>query len=67
MPNENQELVDAMIEGNERDASDIADQFDGFTANVEKFGEMASEDATTWNGYLAAHRARREYFKRFKH
>ena len=34
MPNENQELVDAMIEGNEKGAGDIADQFDGFTAYV---------------------------------
>ena len=34
MPNENQELVDAMIEENEKSASDIADQFDGFTAYV---------------------------------
>jgi len=37
--------------------------FDGFAANVEKMGEMTSEDATTWSGYLAAHRTRRAVFK----
>jgi len=39
--------------------------FQGFAANVEKIGEMAGEDATTWQGYLAAHRNRRAYFKEF--
>ena len=37
----------------------------GFADNVAKMGEMAGEDATTWAGYLAAHRNRREYFKSF--
>jgi len=37
----------------------------GFSANVERLGEMAGEDATTWTGYLAAHRARRGFFKTF--
>ena len=40
-------------------------EFQGFAANVEKLGEMAGEDATTWAGYLAAHRNRRAYFKEF--
>ncbi|MCR9110251.1 MAG: glucuronate isomerase [Rhodobacteraceae bacterium] len=40
-------------------------EFQGFAANVEKMGEMAGEDATTWHGYLAAHRGRRAYFKEF--
>ncbi len=40
-------------------------EFQGFAANVEKLGEMAGEDATTWQGYLAAHRNRRAYFKEF--
>ncbi|MBM2322604.1 MULTISPECIES: glucuronate isomerase [Marivita] len=40
-------------------------EFQGFAANVEKIGEMAGEDATTWQGYLAAHRNRRAYFKEF--
>lgn len=40
-------------------------EFSGFAENVEKLGEMAGEDATTWQGYLAAHRNRRAYFKEF--
>ncbi len=40
-------------------------EFDGFAANVEKLGELAGEDATTWAGYLAAHRNRRAFFKSF--
>ena len=39
--------------------------FAGFAANVERLGELAGEDATTWAGYLAAHRARRAVFKTF--
>ncbi|PTX57383.1 glucuronate isomerase [Litoreibacter ponti] len=37
--------------------------FEGFAENVERFGALAGEDATTWQGYLAAHRNRRAYFK----
>ncbi len=37
--------------------------FDGFAANVEKLGQLAREDTTTWRGYLAAHRNRRAFFK----
>jgi glucuronate isomerase len=37
--------------------------FDGFSANVEKLGELTGEDTTTWRGYLAAHRNRRAFFK----
>lgn len=40
-------------------------EFDGFADNVAKMGEMAGEDATTWTGYLAAHRNRRAFFKSF--
>ena len=40
-------------------------EFDGFRANVERMGELAGEDATTWAGYLEAHRNRRAYFKSF--
>ncbi|GGB46578.1 uronate isomerase [Roseibium aquae] len=40
-------------------------EFEGFAENVERFGELAGEDAATWRGYLAAHRIRREYFKSF--
>jgi glucuronate isomerase len=39
--------------------------FDGFAENVETLGAMAGEDATTWTGYLAAHRNRRAFFKSF--
>ncbi|WP_319531202.1 glucuronate isomerase [uncultured Cohaesibacter sp.] len=37
--------------------------YKGFAQNVEKFGEMAGVDATSWEGYLEAHRNRRAYFK----
>ena len=39
--------------------------FPGFAANVAELGEITGEDTATWDGYLAAHRARREYFKGF--
>jgi glucuronate isomerase len=39
--------------------------FEGFQTNIEKFGELTGEDTETWNGYLNAHRSRREYFKSF--
>ncbi|MBD8891127.1 glucuronate isomerase [Roseibium litorale] len=48
-----------------RPDSVVDPEFDGFAENVEKFGELAGEDATTWAGYLAAHRNRRAYFKEF--
>jgi len=38
-------------------------QFDGFAANVARLGELTRENTATWPGYLAAHRARRAYFK----
>src|SRR6185295_7814127 len=42
----------------------VADpEFPGFAANVAQFAALAGEDTATWNGYLAAHRNRREYFK----
>ncbi len=36
-----------------------------FARNVEQLGALTGEDATTWTGYLAAHRIRRAYFKTF--
>lgn len=36
--------------------------FAGFEANVGRLGELTGEDATSWQGYLAAHRARRAFF-----
>ena len=38
-------------------------EFENFADNVARFGEMAGEDTSTWDGYLAAHRNRREFFK----
>jgi glucuronate isomerase len=38
-------------------------EFEGFAANVETFGALAGTDATTWEGYLEAHRIRRAFFK----
>jgi glucuronate isomerase len=38
-------------------------EFEGFAENVARFGELAGEDSSTWSGYLAAHRKRREFFK----
>ncbi|MEJ8472922.1 glucuronate isomerase [Roseibium algae] len=40
-------------------------EFDGFAENIEKLGHMAGENATSWRGYLEAHRNRRAYFKDF--
>ncbi|NDR58480.1 glucuronate isomerase [Aliiruegeria sabulilitoris] len=40
-------------------------EFEGFAENIEKFGALAGTDATTWDGYLEAHRIRRAYFKEF--
>lgn len=39
--------------------------FDGFAENVAQLGALAGEDATTWAGYLAAHRNRRAFFKSY--
>lgn len=38
-------------------------EFEGFAANVAALGEITGEDCSTWAGYLAAHRQRREFFK----
>ena len=37
--------------------------FEGFAANVARFGEIAGEDVSSWSGYLAAHRAMRREFQ----
>ncbi len=39
--------------------------FEGFTANLARFGEITGEDTFSWPGYLAAHRKRRAFFKTF--
>ena len=41
----------------------IDPDFEGFADNVAVLGEMTGEDTSTWNGYLAAHRNRRAFFK----
>ncbi|HVO91140.1 MAG TPA: glucuronate isomerase [Casimicrobiaceae bacterium] len=38
-------------------------EFDGFAANVQQLGALTGENAATWQGYLAAHRRRRAFFK----
>ncbi|MGG7516754.1 glucuronate isomerase [Allorhizobium undicola] len=43
----------------------IDPEFEGFAANIERFGALSGEDATTWTGYLAAHRNRRAFFKSY--
>ncbi|MFG1262193.1 glucuronate isomerase [Xanthobacter aminoxidans] len=40
-------------------------EFEGFTANLRRFGEITGEDTFSWTGYLAAHRKRRAFFKTF--
>jgi glucuronate isomerase len=37
--------------------------FQGFRHNVERLGELTGENTGAWAGYLAAHRARRDFFK----
>jgi glucuronate isomerase len=39
-------------------------EFPGFADNVARLGELTGEDASSWRGYLAAHRARRAFFRR---
>ncbi|MEO5700299.1 MAG: glucuronate isomerase [Casimicrobiaceae bacterium] len=42
----------------------VADpEFDGFAANVQRLAEITGEDTARWQGYLAAHRTRRAYFR----
>ncbi len=38
-------------------------EFGDFAGNVARLGELAGEDVSTWAGYLAAHRVRREFFR----
>lgn len=41
----------------------IDPQFDGFTDNLKRFGDIAGCDTLSWKGYLDAHRQRRAFFK----
>lgn len=38
-------------------------EFVGFADNVAQFGALTGEDTGNWQGYLAAHRTRRAFFK----
>lgn len=38
-------------------------EFEDFPGNVEKFGEIAGENISSFSGYLAAHRKQRAFFK----
>ena len=38
-------------------------EFEGFVDNLAQFAALTGEDTATWNGYLAAHRNRRAFFK----
>ena len=38
-------------------------EFEGFRANLEKFGALTGCDTLGWHGYLEAHRLRRAFFK----
>jgi glucuronate isomerase len=46
-----------------RPDSVVDPEFEGFAANLEQFGALTGEDVMSWNGYLAAHRKRRDYFR----
>ena len=46
-----------------RPDSVVDPEFAGFRENIAKLGEITGEDTETWEGYLAALRNRREFFK----
>ncbi|MER8805001.1 glucuronate isomerase [Mesorhizobium sp. M0998] len=39
--------------------------FEGFSANLDRLGEITGCDTSNWAGYLDAHRQRRAFFKSF--
>ncbi|NUS20127.1 MAG: glucuronate isomerase [Mesorhizobium sp.] len=39
--------------------------FEGFSANLDRLGDITGCDTGSWTGYLDAHRKRRAYFKEF--
>ena len=44
---------------------DVVDpEFSNFKINLQKLSELTGEDTYSWSGYLAAHRARRLFFKK---
>lgn len=42
----------------------IDPEHEAFAQALERFGDLSGEDVLSWNGYLAAHRKRREFFAR---
>jgi glucuronate isomerase len=38
-------------------------EHDGFADNLQRLGEIAGEDVSTWTGYLRAHENRRAFFR----
>ena len=63
------QLLDSGWDGNVittyRPDATIDPEFEGFAANLARIGELTGEDTSSWTGYLAAHRARRAFFKSF--
>jgi glucuronate isomerase len=48
-----------------RPDSVVDPDFEGFSGNLDRLGEITDCDTGTWAGYLDAHRKRRVYFKEF--
>jgi glucuronate isomerase len=48
-----------------RPDSVVDPDFEGFSANLDRLGEITGCDTGTWSGYLDAHRKRRAYFKEY--
>jgi len=48
-----------------RPDSVVDPDFEGFAANLDRLGEITGCDTGAWQGYLDAHRLRRDYFKSF--
>lgn len=45
-----------------RPDSVVDPEFEGFSANLARLGELTGEDTGSWAGYLHAHRSRRRFF-----
>ncbi|MEN7536684.1 glucuronate isomerase [Aurantiacibacter flavus] len=41
----------------------IDPEFEGFRKNLDALSDLTNTDCTSWDGYLAAHRKRREFFR----
>ena len=41
----------------------IDPEFEGFLDNLARLSDMTGEDCSSWHGYLAAHRKRRDFFR----